>query len=260
MSKIWNKAFDKIIIFIIIVLVAVSFREMIATDAAVSEFFGELIGMLPFADELAKPISEILKCQYAVPVISSNSLLTSFMILIVMACIQPLAMTLLSRIFLPIPSYYKHYYEMDEYMNSAGYRVKELLLQIIASPFLAMAAAMLANYLISFIMNKLGSSGGILASLCIIITGLGLSIIPLVVTGGMKTGYALLWRLFVTLLPKLLEIFVTNTLCIAVYFAVAGGIQSQIFITVGGLILWLSICFFGIKLIMRSIAGVNLSR
>lgn len=254
----FNKIFDKVILIIIIVLFVVGFREMIATDAAVSESFGELIGMLPFAEELAKPISEILKCQYEVPVISHNSVLSSIIILVVMACIQPLVMSFLSKIFLRIPAGYSHYSEMEGYMNSSGYRVKELLANIVASPFLALGAAILANYFVSFVIDKLGSVGGILTSLGTIIAGLGLSTIPLIVTGGMTLGLAIMWRLLVTLLPKLLEIFVTNTLCIAIYYAIVGGVQSQILITIGMLVLWLSISLFGIKLMMHSIAGANL--
>ena len=145
-------------------------------------------------------------------------------------------------------------------MNSFIYRAKELLINIIACPVLALGAAWLSSILMNYLADMLGTVGGILTGLGAVIAGLGLSTIPLVTTGGMTLGLALLWRLLVTILPKILEVTITNTLCIAVYVAVVGGVQSQIVMSIGALLLWLIIWGFGLKLIMSSIAGANLFR
>lgn len=253
-----SKIFDKIVIVIVVVLFIVGFREMILTDDLAGSAFGELIGMLPFAKELADPISSILKCQYEVPIISNASVIESLLRLSIMACIQPLVMWLLTKVFLPLPGYLKHSYDMEAYMNSFSYKLKELLINIIFCPLLAIGAAWLSTYAVNFLTSSLGSVGGIIASLGGIIAGLGLSTIPLVVIGGKTLGFAIIWRLLVTVLPKMLEVFVTGTLCVAIYVAAVGGVQSQIIWSVIWLILWLVISGFGIKLIMRSLAGASL--
>lgn len=253
-----SKIFDKVIIVIVVILFVVGFREMILTDDMTGSAFGELIGMLPFAKELAEPISSILKCQYAVPIISNATVVESLLRLSIMACIQPLVMWTLTKIFLPLPEYLKHSYDMEAYMNSFSYKAKELLINIIFCPLLAIGAAWLAAYAINALTGVLGSVGGILASIGAIITGLGLSTIPLIVIGGKTLGFAIIWRLLVTVLPKILEVFVTGTLCVAIYVAAVGGVQSQIIWSVVWLILWLIVSGFGIKLIMSSLVRASL--
>lgn len=253
-----GRIFDKLIIVIIVILFVVGFRELILTDELVGTAFGELIGLLPFAKELVEPISSILKCQYEVPIISSTSIIGSMLRLTMMACIQPLVMWVLTKLFLPLPSYLRHSYDMEEYMNSFDYKLKELLLNILSCPVLAVGAAWLSAYAVGFLSNMLGTVGGILASLGAIVTGLGLSTIPLVVIGGKTLGFAILWRLLVTVLPKLLEVFITSTLCIAVYVAAVGGVQVQIFGSVSLLILWLIIYGIGFKLMVQSLTGRSL--
>ena len=258
MSGILNKVFDKIVIIIVAALFIVGFREMILTEDLVGETFAELIGLLPFAEDIAEPIMTWFKCTYDVPIVSDGNVVTAILRLIIMACIQPLAIGILTTCFLSIPAGLKRSYEMEAYMNSFGYRAKELLINIIACPLLALFAAWLSKIFMNYLSDALGTVGGILTGLGAVIAGLGLSTIPLVATGGMTLGLAILWRLLVTLLPKLLEVTVTNALCIALYVAVVGGVESQIILSSGALILWLIIWSVGFKLIMSCIAGANL--
>lgn len=250
-----SKIFDKIVIVIVVILFIVGFREMILTDDLAGSAFGELIGMLPFAKELADPISSILKCQYEVPIISNASVIESLLRLSIMACIQPLVMWLLIKVFLPLPGYLKHSYDMEAYMNSFSYKLKELLINITFCPLLAIGAAWLSTYAVNFLTSSLGSVGGILASLGGIIAGLGLSTIPLVVIGGKTLGFAIVWRLLVTVLPKMLEVFVTGTLCVSIYIAAVGGVQSRIIWSILGLIFWLVVSGAFVKWIMHCLAG-----
>lgn len=258
MSGILNKVFDKIVIIIVAALFIVGFREMILTEDLVGETFAELIGLLPFAEDIAEPIMTWFKCTYDVPIVSDGNVVTAILRLIIMACIQPLPIGILTTCFLSIPAGLKRSYEMEAYMNSFGYRAKELLINIIACPLLALFAAWLSKIFMNYLSDALGTVGGILTGLGAVIAGLGLSTIPLVATGGMTLGLAILWRLLVTLLPKLLEVTVTNALCIALYVAVVGGVESQIILSSGALILWLIIWSVGFKLIMSCIAGANL--
>lgn len=257
MSGILNKVFDKIIILIVAVLLIVGLREMILTDDLVGETFAELIGLLPFAEDIAEPITTLFKCAYDVPIVSDGNVASAILRLLIMACIQPLAMWVLSKFFLSIPSGLTGIYEREAHMDSFGYRAKELLINIIACPLLAFLAAWLSKILMNYLAG-LGTIGSILTGLGVVLIGLGLSTIPLVTVGGMAFGLAILWRLLVTLLPKILEITVTNALCIAVYVAIVGGVQSQIVISIGTFLLWFVIWSFGFRLITSSLASANL--
>lgn len=257
MSGILNKTFDKIVIIIVAILLVIGFREIILTDDLVGETFAELIGLLPFAEDIAEPISTWFKCAYDVPIVSDGNVASAILRLIIMACIQPLVMRVLSLLFLSIPAGITGFYDREAYMNGLGYRVKELLINIIASPFLAFLAAWLSKILMGYFAT-LGTVGSVLAGLGSAIAGLGLSVIPLVIAGEMTIGLAVLWRLLVTLLPKLLEITVTNTLCITVYVAIVGGVQSQIVMSIGALILWFILWSFGFRLITGNLARANL--
>lgn len=255
-----NKIIDKIITVIVVVLFIVGFREMILTDELADAAFGELIGLLPFAKELSDPISTVLKCQYEVPVISTASVGESLLRLAVMACIQPLVMWLLTKVLLPLSAELTNIGQREDYMDSFSYKLKEVLINIICCPLLAVGAAWLSTHIIGFLTSALGNIWGILAGIGGIVLGLGLSVWVLMWLGNLTAGVAIMWRLLITVLPKLLEVFVTDVLCIALYFAVVGGVRSQIFWSAFALILWIVICVVGMELIMQSVAGINLKR
>lgn len=140
MSKLIDKLLYKILAIIIIILFIVAFRELIVTDKDTSIAFGTLMGLLPFAKVISDVVCKILKYQYSIPLITTSSFLTDLIRLAFMAFIQPLVVGLFTAIFLRIPSSYTDYHDREKYMETFGYRVKELMLTVLTAPILAIIA------------------------------------------------------------------------------------------------------------------------
>ena len=64
MSKLFDNMLAKFFAVIVIILFIVGFREMILTDRNVSNAFGELMGILPFAEPIVNAACTILGYQY----------------------------------------------------------------------------------------------------------------------------------------------------------------------------------------------------
>ena len=156
MSKLFDNMLAKFFAVIVIILFIVGFREMILTDRNVSNAFGELMGILPFAEPIVNAACTILGYQYEIPIISTSSVLTDLIRLAFMACLQPIVIGILTRIFLPIPSGLD-VYQQEEYMNRLGYRIKELILTVIFTPLLAAFASSLSSAMFTFFTNTFGS-------------------------------------------------------------------------------------------------------
>lgn len=252
----FSKIFDKITIVIVALLLIMGFRELVLTDTAVSRFFAELIGMLPFAKQISYPIIAILKCEHSVPIISSIGVTESILRLVVMAFLQPLITGTLYRVFLPLPSH-SPFFDLEAYMSSTGYRVKAFFINILSAPLLAACVAWLLAYAMKWLSALLGNVGAILTALLAIVIVFGLSLIPLVIKGTTLLA-AFLWRLLVDLVPELLKVTVTNALCIAFYAALVGGVQNQAVTLLIILFIWLGFWSFGISLMSRCVAKINL--
>ncbi|MCI5700920.1 MAG: hypothetical protein MR308_11180 [Lachnospiraceae bacterium] len=251
MSKLFDKFLAKILAIIVIILFVVAFREMILTDDDISTAFGSLMGMLPFAEDITDAVCKIMKCQYEIPVVTASSAMTDLIRLAFMACLQPIVGGLLTAIFLPLPKGMDAY-EQEEYMDSFGYKVKELILTVISAPLLALAASWLSSWVFEFFLNQFGAIVSTLLGL-LVVAGLGaVSLVPLFVTGT-AVATAVSWRLLVTFGSKMITTFVTNIFCLAVYVAFVGGIEKQITTSVLALIVWLIVMNFGLKCLQYSV-------
>lgn len=251
MSKLIDKLLYKILAIIIIILFIVAFRELIVTDKDTSIAFGTLMGLLPFAKVISDVVCKILKYQYSIPLITTSSFLTD---LIRLAFIQPLAVGLFTAIFLRIPSSYTDYHDREKYMETFGYRVKELMLTVLTAPILAIIASWFSTWLFSYFANTFGDVVSvILGILSVIILGT-VSIIPLLI-GGVAVGTAILWRIIVTLLSKMGTTFITNAMCLWVYIAILHGVEGEIATSIIALILWLFIMDFGMNCLKYAIVA-----
>lgn len=254
MSKLIDKLLYKILAIIIIILFIVAFRELIVTDKDTSIAFGTLMGLLPFAKVISDVVCKILKYQYSIPLITTSSFLTDLIRLAFMAFIQPLAVGLFTAIFLRIPSSYTDYHDREKYMETFGYRVKELMLTVLTAPILAIIASWFSTWLFSYFANTFGDVVSvILGILSVIILGT-VSIIPLLI-GGVAVGTAILWRIIVTLLSKMGTTFITNAMCLWVYIAILHGVEGEIATSIIALILWLFIMDFGMNCLKYAIVA-----
>ena len=209
------------------------------------------MGLLPFAKVISDVVCKILKYQYSIPLITTSSFLTD---LIRLAFIQPLAVGLFTAIFLRIPSSYTDYHDREKYMETFGYRVKELMLTVLTAPILAIIASWFSTWLFSYFANTFGDVVSvILGILSVIILGT-VSIIPLLI-GGVAVGTAILWRIIVTLLSKMGTTFITNAMCLWVYIAILHGVEGEIATSIIALILWLFIMDFGMNCLKYAIVA-----
>ena len=231
-----------------------AFRELIVTDKDTSIAFGTLMGLLPFAKVISDVVCKILKYQYSIPLITTSSFLTDLIRLAFMAFIQPLVVGLFTAIFLRIPSSYTDYHDREKYMETFGYRVKELMLTVLTAPILAIIASWFSTWLFSYFANTFGDVVSvILGILSVIILGT-VSIIPLLI-GGVAVGTAILWRIIVTLLSKMGTTFITNAMCLWVYIAILHGVEGEIATSIIALILWLFIMDFGMNCLKYAIVA-----
>lgn len=254
MSKLIDKLLYKILAIIIIILFIVAFRELIVTDKDTSIAFGTLMGLLPFAKVISDVVCKILKYQYSIPLITTSSFLTDLIRLAFMAFIQPLVVGLFTAIFLRIPSSYTDYHDREKYMETFGYRVKELMLTVLTAPILAIIASWFSTWLFSYFANTFGDVVSVILGILSVIILSTVSIIPLLI-GGVAVGTAILWRIIVTLLSKMGTTFITNAMCLWVYIAILHGVEGEIATSIIALILWLFIMDFGMNCLKYAIVA-----
>lgn len=240
---------------IVVILFLVAFKESVLTDDTISAAFGRLMGNLPFAGTISDVICKIMKYNYSVPIITTSSILTDFLKLAVMACIQPLVNGLLSMIFLRLPPQIGGDYEAQErYMNQFSYKFKETLLTIVSSPVVAIVAANLTTSISRLISQNFSPVVSFLfGSLVVVLVG-AVSLIPLL-AGGVTLGVAITWRLLVTLLSRMASTCMTNALCLWIYVSLLGAVQWQIFTSIFALIIWLIVMDFGVKCLQKAIVS-----
>ena len=225
---------------------------MILTDNNVSAAFGALMGTLPFAKQITDAICKVMKYQYTIPGISVSSVFTDFLRLAVMACIQPFLVRILSAVFLQVPN--GDYYQREEYMDSLGYRSKEMILTIITAPLIAIAASNISAAIYNAIISNFSTLGAILWGIVTSLIIIGISIIPLLAIG-VSVGTAIAWRLLVTLSAQMVTTFATNTICLWIYLSFTRGIQKQIVVSILSLIIWLIIMDFGMQCLRRAVVS-----
>lgn len=235
MSGFLNKIWPKVIAVIIVVLLVIGFREMIYTDSNVSAFFGELMGTLPFSKKITDVICNLMKYRQTVPLITSATLIADFLKLAIMACIQPLVVGIFSWLFLKVPN--GTAFEMEKQMSNISYRIGELFISVILSPLCALAAASLTTFISNYLTTKFGGWMSSLLGVLTVIVITGISTIPLLIAG-MGIGKALVWRLLITLLGKMVTSLGTSVCCLWIYIAILGNIQSQLLTAVLVLICW----------------------
>lgn len=244
MSSSISKFITKLIALVVIVVFIASFREMILTDKQVAAAFGGLLGTLPFAKVIVDAICKIMKYQYEIKVISSSGMISDFLRLAVMACIQPFVNAVLYSIFLQVPS--GNLEIREKYMGSFGYRMKEMALKIFTAPLLAVFAAYLTALISNYFVQNYGM---IISTILGILTVLGvtaISLIPLLL-GGLTLGTALLWRFLVTLGSKMATTCMTNALCLWVYVCLLKGVSEQIMVSIITLMIWLIVADFIVR-------------
>ena len=255
MSKSSGSFFSKLIGIIVVVVFIIIFRDLIITDKTVYTAFSGLLNALPFSKIIISNICRIMKYNYSLPESPTAGIGTDIMKLLIMACIQPLFVSVLSMIFLKIPSKLGSD-EAISFVKRPSYKIKEILITIITAPILALIAAWVTTSVFDYFTNNFNAIiATVLKVLSAIIVGT-LSLTPLLLAGT-AVGIAVLWRLFVTIGAKVLETFVTNVLCLWIYLAIINGIPVQVYSSIMTLVIWLLVMDFFVKFLQRTIVGIG---
>ena len=248
MGKLVSKLFA---VFMVILFIAV-FRSMIINDPSVSAAFEGLISALPFAEPISEAVCKFLQISNTIKPITAFDLISDFLKLAVMAAIQPLCVSILTAMFLPVPD--GDWYDREEYMDSMGYRMKEMLVTFLTAPLIALLAAQITTMISGYISSQFGSLVSPLLGIVSVGVFTALSIIPLFMAG-LSLGTALIWRLCITFLMKMATTMGINIICIWLYFAIAGGIPGQTFASIISLFIWLAIMDFALQCLQRVIVS-----
>lgn len=257
MAKIWTKL--TAIMFVVIFILA--FRSLIITDSTVSDAFKGLMGTLPFAEPFSELVCNVLKYNNGEPLASTSGFVEDVAKLMVMACIQPVATYLCSLLFLKIPSGLSGIDEREAYMNGLGYRMKELLIQVVTAPLSSIAAGIIMEEIIKWAVDKFGVVGSVLTGLLSTLIAAGLAAVPMIFIGtGVSFTVALLWRFLVTMLGGMLTALATTVFSIAIYYAFVYGLPSHIAGSVVGFFISLIILDIVIQCFQRALGAYSVRR
>ncbi len=256
MSKLVDKLIYKILAIIVVVMFVAAFRELIITDKDVSAAFGAWMGVLPFSKQISDMICKIMKYKDSIPLITTSSFITDLIRLAFMAFIQPMVVSILSTIFLRIPSSIKDYAEREDYMSGLEYKVKELILTIVTAPALAILSAHFSTWLFTYFTNTFGNTVSVILGIVSTTFLGGVSLIPLLVKN-VSFLTALLWRIVITFGYGMGTTYITNAMCLWVYIAIRNGVEGQITTSVISLVIWLIIMDFGLKCMQHAVVGAT---
>lgn len=249
MSELVGKTLAKLIAIVVIAGFVLGFREAVLTDKTLSAAFGGLMGAIPFAKLITDQVCRILKYGNSIPVISGTSVLADLLKLAVMALIQGPVIGFLTSIFLKVPSS-----GQEDYMKSAGYSAKSMIFKIVTAPFLAVAAAWISDWLLTWIQGSFGVAASAFLGIGTVSAAVLLSTLWLI-RAGLSFGQALLWRLTITLGGKMTFTFLINAICLLIYVALLGGVEEAVWIAIISLILVLMVEELAMDLMKRAIVG-----
>lgn len=253
MSGFFSKIWSKLIVLIIAILLIIGLRELIFTDSSIAAAFGALMGSLPFSKQITDVICRILKCQQSIPLITTSSLITDLIKLALMSVIQPIVVALFTRIFLKIP--YGSSYDMEEHMNKFGYRIKELGISVLISPVIAAFVAYLTTLISYSLNNKFGGFLSTVIGILFVIVISVISTLPLIFFSGISFGKALIWRLVITLLGKMLTSIGITVCSLCLYISIISGLHQHILAFILVLLFWLIIMDIIIHAVQSLIAN-----
>ena len=180
-----------------------------------------------------------------------------------MAWLQPLVVGLLTSIFLPLPprnqilatSLLPWSDRAEEYMETPGYRFKELLVKIVAMVPLALLSGWLLGKLQDALITYLGNVGASIVMLGLLILLVVLSLGHLVRgPRGISVGRAAAWRGF-DLTMGILDTFVTEALCLVIFLGLLNGTGSGVGGSIVGFIVVLILLDMAKTLIQRAIVS-----
>lgn len=251
MSKLFGSLASKLIGLLVIVLFVIGFKESILTDEGVSAAFKGLMEIMPFSKLIVDVICKY--CGYAYKLdFTGNSIGTEIMTLLVMAFLQPLFVRLASVLFLRMPSS-MGIDASETFMSRPSYRIKEVLISIIITPFVAVISLFFSRWLFNYFSSNFNS---IIATILQLLSTLFVGGISIVALLGVTTlGTAIAWRGLITIGASVVNTLVTETICLWMYVSMLQGVDNTFLTGFFAIAFWFIIFDVFIQWLQRSIAA-----
>lgn len=256
MSKLLDKILGKVVTVSIVIMVIAVFRGEIINNDTVGEFFGSLMEQLPFAKIISDVICNIMGYKQNIPLFTPSWIVTDLIRLAFMAFLyQVLAIPieLFTYLFIRMPSDKR---EKEEYKNTAGYKVRRFLADIITVPVVAVLASIFSKFIFSCFVSWVGE---IMARVLGVLLTSSFFMVSLVsiLKSGHSFIFAIVWRIIDILVENMVKTMFVDICCIAIYVGIIHGADGLIASSIITLIVFLLVIDVAIGFLRESIVDTD---
>lgn len=255
MSKLLDKIWGKVVTVSIVIMVIAIFRGKIISNDAVGEFFGSLMEQLPFAKIISDVICNIMGYKQNIPLFTPSWIVTDLIRLAFMAFLyQVLAIPIELFTYLFIMP--KNKREKEEYKDTAGYKVRRFLADIMTAPIVAVLASIFSKFIFSCFVSWVGE---IMARVLGVLLTSSFFMVSLVsiLKSGHSFIFAIVWRIIDILVENMAKTMFVNICCIALYVGIIYGADGLIASSIITLIVFFLVIDVAIGFLRESIVDID---
>lgn len=238
-----NKLANKMIMFFLIIILVMAFWEYIHTSEGIA-LLAPVMGAFPFAEFIVNMIKAVMHYDLEIPLITQTSLLNDIAKLFVSSMLKTFVVSVLLGIFCPVPAYTNYSLSeridlQEQYTSRLSYKAKTAVVMFVSS----IAIVFISNEILKFIYNLI-SSGGMTGlktiGYLIVVIGIASGYIYMICSAAsISMGRGILFAFCYKLLPKLLDVFITNFICLLLYACIyTNGFGTDTFGILIGLFAW----------------------
>ncbi len=255
MSKLIDKFLGKLVTVSIVIMVIAVFRGEIINNDTVGEFFGSLMEQLPFAKIISDVICNIMGYKQNIPLFTPSWIVTDLIRLAFMAFLyQVLAIPIELFTYLFIMP--KNKREKEEYKDTAGYKVRRFLADIMTVPIVAVLASIFSKFIFSCFVSWVGE---IMARVLGVLLTSSFFMVSLVsiLKSGHSFIFAIVWRIIDILVENMAKTMFVNICCIALYVGIIYGADGLIASSIITLIVFFLVIDVAIGFLRESIVDID---
>jgi|GEM_PF-2060678 membrane protein len=255
MSKLIDKFLGKVVTVSIVIMVIAVFRGKIINNDTVGEFFGGLMEQLPFAKIISDVICNIMGYKQNIPLFTPSWIVTDLIRLAFMAFLyQVLAIPI--ELFTYLFILPKNKREKEEYKDTAGYKVRRFLADIMTVPIVAVLASIFSKFIFSCFVSWVGE---IMARVLGVLLTSSFFMVSLVsiLKSGHSFIFAIVWRIIDILVENMVKTMFVNICCIALYVGIIHGADGLIASSIITLIVFLLVIDVAIGFLRESIVDTD---
>lgn len=255
MSKLLDKILGKVVTVSIVIMVIAVFRGEIINNDTVGEFFGSLMEQLPFAKIISDVICNIMGYKQNIPLFTPSWIVTDLIRLAFMAFLyQVLAIPIELFTYLFILPKKKR--EKEEYKDTAEYKVRRFLADIMTVPIVAVLASIFSKFIFSCFVSWVGE---IMARVLGVLLTSSFFMVSLVsiLKSGHSFIFAIVWRIIDILVENMAKTMFVNICCIALYVGIIYGADGLIASSIITLIVFFLVIDVAIGFLKESIVDID---